>query len=74
MGAIRDIEHATLFLFSEGASYITGVTLVVDGMCNRRSHDSYIFLVTNASVGGNWMKPGHEAYPDMVLMPPQSKF
>ncbi|GAB5590627.1 peroxisomal 2 4-dienoyl-CoA reductase sps19 [Umbelopsis nana] len=31
IGAIKDIEHSTLFLFSEGANWITGVTLVVDG-------------------------------------------
>ncbi len=31
MGLISDIENAALFLSSEAASYITGVTLVVDG-------------------------------------------
>jgi peroxisomal 2,4-dienoyl-CoA reductase len=31
IGAIKDIEHSTVFLFSEGANWITGVTLVVDG-------------------------------------------
>ncbi|KAJ2957450.1 hypothetical protein NQZ79_g6857 [Umbelopsis isabellina] len=31
IGAIKDIEQATVFLFSEGANWITGVTLVVDG-------------------------------------------
>ncbi|CAO3661714.1 unnamed protein product [Umbelopsis ramanniana] len=30
-GAIKDIEQSTVFLFSEGANWITGVTLVVDG-------------------------------------------
>jgi 2,4-dienoyl-CoA reductase [(3E)-enoyl-CoA-producing], peroxisomal len=30
-GKIRDIENAALFLASDGASYINGVTLVVDG-------------------------------------------
>jgi len=30
-GEIRDIENAALFLTSEAASYVTGVTLVVDG-------------------------------------------
>ncbi len=30
-GRIRDIEHAALFLSSDAASYINGVTLVVDG-------------------------------------------
>lgn len=32
MGTVQDIEQATVFLFSEGANWITGVTLVVDGM------------------------------------------
>ncbi len=31
MGLISDIENAALFLTSDAASYITGVTLVVDG-------------------------------------------
>ncbi|MCD9185797.1 MAG: SDR family oxidoreductase [Pyrinomonadaceae bacterium] len=31
MGQIKDIEDAALFLTSDAASYITGVTLVVDG-------------------------------------------
>ncbi|ORX55709.1 peroxisomal 2,4-dienoyl-CoA reductase [Hesseltinella vesiculosa] len=31
MGDVKDIEQATLFLLSDGASYINGVTLVVDG-------------------------------------------
>jgi len=31
MGRIKDIEDAALFLTSDAASYITGVTLVVDG-------------------------------------------
>ena len=31
MGRIADIENAALFLTSDAASYITGVTLVVDG-------------------------------------------
>ncbi|KAI9259884.1 hypothetical protein BY458DRAFT_516946 [Sporodiniella umbellata] len=31
MGSVQDIAHATVFLFSGGASYITGVVLVVDG-------------------------------------------
>ena len=30
-GKIADIENAALFLCSEAASYINGVTLVVDG-------------------------------------------
>ena len=30
-GRIRDIENAALFLCSDGASFINGVTLVVDG-------------------------------------------
>ena len=30
-GRIADIENAALFLASDGASYINGVTLVVDG-------------------------------------------
>lgn len=31
MGEVQDIANTTVFLFSEGASYITGVVLVVDG-------------------------------------------
>jgi peroxisomal 2,4-dienoyl-CoA reductase len=31
MGTVKDIAHSTVFLFSEAASYITGVVLVVDG-------------------------------------------
>ncbi|GAA5799485.1 2,4-dienoyl-CoA reductase [Helicostylum pulchrum] len=31
MGEVQDIAQSTVFLFSEGASYITGVVLVVDG-------------------------------------------
>ena len=31
LGAISDVSDATLFLCSEAASFITGVTLVVDG-------------------------------------------
>ena len=31
MGRIKDIENSALFLISDAASYITGVTLVVDG-------------------------------------------
>ena len=30
-GRIADIENAALFLVSEAASYVNGVTLVVDG-------------------------------------------
>jgi peroxisomal 2,4-dienoyl-CoA reductase len=32
MGEIQDIAHSTVFLFSEGATYISGVVLVVDGI------------------------------------------
>lgn len=39
MGTVQDIAQSTVFLFSEGASYITGVTLVVDG--NNESVNSY---------------------------------
>ncbi|KAF9043217.1 2,4-dienoyl-CoA reductase [Panaeolus papilionaceus] len=31
MGAISDIENATVFLFSDAAAYITGQTIAVDG-------------------------------------------
>lgn len=31
MGEVQDIAQSTVFLFSEGASYITGTILVVDG-------------------------------------------
>ncbi|KAF8984256.1 hypothetical protein BGZ52_012883 [Haplosporangium bisporale] len=31
LGEVRDIEHATLYLASEAASYVTGQVLVVDG-------------------------------------------
>ncbi|KAI7881764.1 NAD(P)-binding protein, partial [Lichtheimia hyalospora FSU 10163] len=31
VGEVQDIAQSTVFLFSQGASYITGVTLVVDG-------------------------------------------
>jgi len=31
MGQIRDIEHATLYLASDAASFVTGQTLIVDG-------------------------------------------
>ncbi|KAI8379498.1 uncharacterized protein BYT42DRAFT_568981 [Radiomyces spectabilis] len=31
MGDVQDIAQSTVFLFSEGANWITGVTLVVDG-------------------------------------------
>lgn len=31
MGAIKDIEHSAIFLCSDAASFINGVTLVVDG-------------------------------------------
>ncbi|ORY94723.1 hypothetical protein BCR43DRAFT_494496 [Syncephalastrum racemosum] len=31
LGSVKDIENATVFLFSDAASLITGVTLVVDG-------------------------------------------
>lgn len=31
LGDIKDVEQATVFLLSEGASYITGHTLIVDG-------------------------------------------
>ncbi|GAA5813216.1 hypothetical protein MFLAVUS_006690 [Mucor flavus] len=31
MGEVQDIAQSTVFLFSEGASYITGIVLVVDG-------------------------------------------
>ncbi|KAL7330364.1 peroxisomal 2 4-dienoyl-CoA reductase sps19 [Mucor circinelloides] len=31
MGEVQDIAHATVFLFSEAATYISGVVLVVDG-------------------------------------------
>lgn len=31
LGKIKDIEHSALFLCSDAASFITGVTLVVDG-------------------------------------------
>ncbi|KAL0959210.1 hypothetical protein HGRIS_014489 [Hohenbuehelia grisea] len=31
LGAIKDIEHATVFLFSDAAAFITGQVLVVDG-------------------------------------------
>ncbi|KAG0246883.1 hypothetical protein B0O80DRAFT_477782 [Mortierella sp. GBAus27b] len=31
MGQVRDIEHATLYLASEGAAWVTGQVLVVDG-------------------------------------------
>ncbi|KAI8093081.1 NAD-P-binding protein [Halteromyces radiatus] len=31
IGDVKDIEQSTVFLLSEGASYINGVTLVVDG-------------------------------------------
>ncbi|KAI8070954.1 NAD-P-binding protein [Gongronella butleri] len=31
IGQVQDIEQSTVFLLSEGASYINGVTLVVDG-------------------------------------------
>ncbi|KAI8048742.1 uncharacterized protein B0P05DRAFT_564139 [Gilbertella persicaria] len=31
MGEVQDIAQSTVFLFSQGASYITGVVLVVDG-------------------------------------------
>ncbi|KAI8990818.1 2,4-dienoyl-CoA reductase [Mycotypha africana] len=32
MGDVQDVAQSTVFLFSEGASYITGIVLVVDGM------------------------------------------
>jgi peroxisomal 2,4-dienoyl-CoA reductase len=47
VGTIKDIEQSTLFLFSEGANWITGVTLVVDGghwMNNRQAHYPEIIL------------------------------
>lgn len=31
MGSVNDIANSGVFLFSEGAKYITGVVLVVDG-------------------------------------------
>ncbi|CAO3703167.1 unnamed protein product [Rhizopus stolonifer] len=31
MGTVEDISHSTVFLFSGGATFITGVVLVVDG-------------------------------------------
>ncbi|KAF1802257.1 hypothetical protein V8B55DRAFT_1478463 [Mucor lusitanicus] len=31
MGEVQDIAHSTVFLFSEAATYISGVVLVVDG-------------------------------------------
>ena len=31
MGEVQDIAQTTVFLFSQGASYITGQTIVVDG-------------------------------------------
>lgn len=31
MGTVQDIAQSTVFLFSEAASYISGVVLVVDG-------------------------------------------
>ncbi|KAI7862695.1 hypothetical protein BDF14DRAFT_1852403 [Spinellus fusiger] len=31
IGSVKDIEHSTVFLFSEAANWITGDTLVVDG-------------------------------------------
>lgn len=30
-GDVKDIANATIFLFSEAASYITGQVLIVDG-------------------------------------------
>lgn len=32
MGEVQDIANSTVFLFSEGATYISGVVLVVDGI------------------------------------------
>lgn len=31
MGEVQDIAQSTVFLLSEGATYISGVVLVVDG-------------------------------------------
>lgn len=31
MGEVQDIAHSTVFLFSEAATYISGIVLVVDG-------------------------------------------
>lgn len=40
MGEVQDIAHATVFLFSEAATYISGVVLVVDGKKKKRNKKS----------------------------------
>ena len=42
MGKSQDIENAIMFLADEGASYITGQNIVIDGGLTLRSHESMI--------------------------------
>jgi peroxisomal 2,4-dienoyl-CoA reductase len=71
MGEVQDIAQSTVFLFSEGATYISGVVLVVDGKINKECMPCiliYIYLL-----GGAWLNPSYPAYPDIVISPPDFK-
>lgn len=72
MGEVQDIAHATVFLFSEAATYISGVVLVVDGK-KKREKELIVNECTDTlhTIGGAWLNPAYPAYPDIVLEPPQ---
>ncbi|KAK5797534.1 hypothetical protein VI817_003825 [Penicillium citrinum] len=53
VGHVRDIADATVYLFSEAGSYVTGQTLVVDG--------------ANWRMSGGFATNGNLQYPDFLL-------
>lgn len=50
MGEVQDIANSTVFLFSEGATYISGVVLVVDGICEK----FFCLIYSNFSMLNRW--------------------